>query len=149
MNLATAISIAADAHLVQTDKAGKAYILHPLRAMMRLRTDDEELMSIAVLHDVVEDVDYWTIEQLKGCGFSDRVCNALDCLTHREGENYDSYIARIAANEDAILCKIEDLRDNSDIMRLKGLRQKDFKRIEKYHRAFAFLQNALLTIHGK
>lgn len=53
--LGKAIAIAATAHQSATDKGGKAYILHPLRVMMRLRTDDEELMQIAVLHDVVED----------------------------------------------------------------------------------------------
>lgn len=53
--LAKAIQFAADKHSNQTDKGGNAYILHPLRMMMRLRTTDEELMAIAVLHDTVED----------------------------------------------------------------------------------------------
>ena len=55
--LASAIALAAKGHEQQVDKGGHAYILHPLRMMMQLRTTDEELMSIAVLHDVIEDTD--------------------------------------------------------------------------------------------
>jgi hypothetical protein len=64
-------------------------------------------------------------------------------LTHAPDEPYDAYIKRIATNRDATKIKLEDLRDNSDITRLKGLRQKDFERMEKYHRAFLFLQKTL------
>lgn len=39
-----AVLITAENHLGQRDKGGKAYILHPIRLAMRLRTDDEELM---------------------------------------------------------------------------------------------------------
>lgn len=53
--LGKAIAITSAVHQNQLDKGGHAYILHPIRIMMRLRTDDEELMTIAILHDVVED----------------------------------------------------------------------------------------------
>ncbi|MFP5392790.1 MAG: hypothetical protein ACLGI6_14780 [Gammaproteobacteria bacterium] len=49
----TAIKLAVDAHAGQRDKAGRPYILHPLRVMHRFT--DETLQSIAVLHDVPED----------------------------------------------------------------------------------------------
>jgi len=44
--LGKAIAIASKVHEKQKDKGGKAYILHPIRIMMRLRTDDEELMQL-------------------------------------------------------------------------------------------------------
>lgn len=144
--LGKAISIAAQSHEKVCDKGGKAYILHPIRIMMRLRTDDEELMQIAILHDVVEDDPSWTLEELLEAGFDPRVVNALECLTHRENESYGDYIKRVATNEDAIRVKIEDLRDNSDITRLKGISPKDIKRMEKYHRSFLFLQNAMKNL---
>lgn len=50
-----AILIAAEAHKGEKDKAGAAYILHPLRMMMRMKTEAE--MMTAILHDVVEDTD--------------------------------------------------------------------------------------------
>lgn len=145
--LGLAVALAASVHEHQTDKGGNAYILHPLRLMMRLRTKDEELMCIAVLHDTIEDSEEKvTIETLRDLGFSERVLSALTLLTHDHKIPYDVYIKGIAVNEDAIRIKIEDLKDNSDITRLKGLRQKDFERLEKYHRAYLFLQTTLETM---
>ena len=132
--LGTAIKLAATVHENQRDKGGNAYILHPMRIMMRLRTVDEELMEIAILHDVVEDSTI-TFTALQELGFSPRVLTALALLTHAPSEPYDDYIKRIATNKDATRVKLEDLRDNSDVTRLKGLREKDFKRLEKYARA--------------
>ena len=51
--LETAIKLAIDAHHGQYDKAGKPYILHPLRLMMQCET--EALKIVAVLHDEIED----------------------------------------------------------------------------------------------
>lgn len=139
--LGMAISIAAQAHEKQTDRGGKAYILHPIRLMMRLRTNDEDLMQIAILHDVVEDNEMWTFERLDAIGFSSRVIEALKCLSHLDpNEPYESYIERIGKNMDAIKVKKEDLRDNSDITRLKGLSDKDLLRTRKYHKAFIRLK---------
>ncbi len=137
--LGTAIRIAASVHEKQTDRGGNAYLLHPIRIMLRLRTNDEELMAMAILHDVVED-STWTLEALRQEGMSDRVLEALECLTHPNDEPYEEYIKRVATNVDAIKIKLEDLRDNSDITRLKGLRKKDFERIEKYHKAYVYLE---------
>lgn len=142
--LGHAIALAAGVHEDQCDKGGKAYILHPIRAMMRLRTEDEELMCIVILHDCIEDSKgVVTIEMLREQGFSERVLTALKLLTHDPAVPYDEYIRLISTNRDATRSKIEDLRDNSDIMRLKGLRDKDFERMKKYHRAFLFLQKAI------
>nr|WP_200931688.1 HD domain-containing protein [Paenibacillus sp. Leaf72] len=48
-----AIEIAAKAHEQQKDKAGHPYILHPLRVMLSLNTEEERI--VGVLHDVLED----------------------------------------------------------------------------------------------
>ena len=53
--LEKAIQIAARAHEGQKDKAGQAYILHPLRVMLRTGNDTERICG--VLHDVIEDTD--------------------------------------------------------------------------------------------
>ncbi len=140
--LATAIRIAAQVHEHQKDKGGSAYILHPMRVMMRLRTTDEELMSIAILHDVVEDSS-WTDEMLKDAGMSDRVITALGFLTKQPNDTYEMYIQRMVFNRDAMIVKLQDLKDNSDISRMKGLREKDFERLVKYNKAYAFLEGKL------
>jgi hypothetical protein len=138
--LAKAIQIAAEAHLNQVDKGGKPYILHPLWVMDRVRHLGEDYMIVAVLHDVVEDSD-WTIEKLRDEGFNPKVISALMYLTHGyfSSNNYDEYIRLIATNEIARQVKLRDLEHNSKITRLKGLRKKDFDRLEKYHRAYTYL----------
>ena len=134
-----AVSIAAQAHKGQRDKAGAPYLLHPLRMMMRMST--EAAMMAAVLHDVVEDTD-WTLERLREAGFSDEVLEAVDCLTHREGESYQEFVERVRVNPIARQVKIADLEDNMNIRRISQLGAKDLERLEKYHRAWCVLTSA-------
>ncbi len=143
-----ALQIASKAHAGRKDKGGKSYILHPIRIAMRLRTEDEELMAIAIMHDVVEDSDYTFID-LEKLGFSARVIAALKLLTHYKGQSYDEYIDNMAHNIDALKVKREDLRDNSDITRLKGVTEKDIKRMEKYQRAYLKVTEYIKQIEGK
>lgn len=140
--LGKAIRIASTIFEPIIDKGGQPYILHCLRVMDNLHTDDEELECIAVLHDVPEDDPRGAevvLEDLRRLGFSDRVLKALDLLTHRKDVPYDDYIKAISFNADATKVKLADLKDNSDITRLKGLSKKDFDRMEKYHRSFVYL----------
>lgn len=44
-----------NAHADQYDKGGNPYILHPLKVMHYLKTDDVELQCIALGHDIIED----------------------------------------------------------------------------------------------
>jgi (p)ppGpp synthase/HD superfamily hydrolase len=138
--LAKAIALAANVFENKTDKSEQPYILHCLRVMNGVDQNDSELMQIAILHDVVEDTDI-TLQYLSSTGFSTRVIVALNLLTHKETDTYEDYIKGIATNKDAVAVKLSDLKDNSNITRLKGLRKKDFDRIEKYHKAFVYLSN--------
>ena len=131
-----AVSIAAQAHRGQKDKAGAPYLLHPLRMMLRM--DTEAAMMAAVLHDVVEDTD-WTLERLREVGFSEEVLEALDCLTHREGESYQQFVERVRTNPIARQVKIADLEDNMNVRRINRLGPRDLERLEKYHRAWRAL----------
>lgn len=135
--LERAISIAVEAHRGQQDRNGAPYILHPLRMMCCVATEAEKV--VAVLHDVVEDTD-WTFEDLKREGFDDGTLKALDCLTKREGEDYEDFIQRSAKNSLAHRVKIADLEDNMDVRRLKRVTEKDRERLEKYLRAWRELQ---------
>ena len=141
--LAIAIKIASETHVDQFDKGGKPYILHPIHLMQQLLFD-LELAAIAVLHDVIEDsqgvVD---AEYLRRQGLSERVIVAVELLTHKKGQSYlTSYIPSICENYDAVRVKRKDLEHNSNITRLKGVREKDLRRIEKYHKAFSLLSEA-------
>jgi len=137
--LATAISFAADCHKNQFDKAGMPYILHPLKVLHYLKTDDLELMCIAVLHDVIEDC-HVTSVTLRKIGMSERVISGVIALTRVSKETYEDMMSRLTANQDAIQVKLCDLRHNSDIRRLKDVTDKDFERMKKYHRMHKTLE---------
>lgn len=138
--LETAIRIAVEAHAGQKDKNGQPYILHPLRVMARVLTDEEKI--VAVLHDVLEDTP-WTADQLQDRGFPSHILQALECVTKRTGEAYDDFITRSASNPIAIRVKIADLEDNMDLRRLPRITPKDQERLSKYlaahHRLSAHL----------
>lgn len=135
--LEDAIALAVEAHRGQRDKSGKAYILHPLRVMMRLETDTERM--VAILHDVVEDTP-WTLERLRGLGYPEEVLSALDCLTKREGETYEAFIERVLPHPLARRVKRADLEDNMDVRRLLAFTERDAERMARYRAAWARLQ---------
>jgi (p)ppGpp synthase/HD superfamily hydrolase len=137
--LEKAISIAIKAHEGQVDKAGKEYILHPLRVMLKMSGRDE--MIVAILHDVAEDTNI-TLSQLKKYGFSNKIINALGCVTKKDQEVYDNFINRIKKNKLAIKIKIADLQDNLDLKRIPNPKKKDFERIKKYKKALKILNNS-------
>ena len=140
MNLAIAIAITAEAFKNKKDRSGKPYIMHCIRVMNNLHSNDEELNCIAILHDLLEDChDKFNVKKLYELGFSERVVKAVDLMTHNKNVSYDDYIKILAINEDCRKVKLADLTDNSDITRLKGLTKKDFDRMEKYHRCFVYL----------
>ena len=139
-SLGRAIEIAVTAHAGQVDKGSKPYILHPLWVMNQVRHLGDEAMIVAVLHDVIEDTDV-TLEDLAREGFGINVICALDLLDFRD-KNYDNQIKTIAIDNGlAKAIKLKDLEHNSRITRLKGLRKKDFDRIEKYHKAYTYLMD--------
>ena len=132
--LERAIEIATEAHRGQEDKAGNDYIQHPLRVMEAGKTINEKI--VGVLHDVVEDTD-WSFERLAEEGFSSKVIEALKCVTKlSEEEPYNEFIERVKVNPLAVAFKLNDLTDNMDIRRLNELTDKDFKRLQKYHKAY-------------
>lgn len=131
--LERAIEIAVQAHTGQIDKAGKPYILHPLRVMLKCET--EKQMIVAVLHDVLEDTPV-TRESLEHEGFSKEILDALQCVTKiSDDEDYDAFIDRIVPNPIARAVKLRDLEDNMDLRRLPDPEAKDFKRLKKYIKA--------------
>ena len=132
--LERAIEIATQAHDGQVDKAGNAYIGHPLRVMAMGKNEQEKIAG--VLHDIVEDTP-WTFEMLEAEGFAPEIIAALKCVTKiSENEDYDDFIERVKKNPLAVAVKINDLTDNMDIRRLPYLSDKDVKRLKKYLKAY-------------
>ena len=138
MNLAKAIEIAASAHSEQKDKGGSPYILHPIRVMMSLNTEEEKI--VGVLHDVVEDSEDWDFDRLREEGFAEDIISALKSVTKQsDAENYEAFIERAGRNQIGRNVKIADIKDNLDITRIGPLKEKDLLRINKYKNALSKL----------
>lgn len=142
-----ALEIATTAHDGQTDKFGVAYIFHPLRAMARVASWGEEAQMVALLHDVIEDSNDWTLERLREEGFSASVVAGVDAMTKRDDEENDDngddgymrFVARAGQNSLGKIVKIADLEDNMDIRRMPTIGSRDAARLNKYLRAWQFL----------
>lgn len=140
--LSKAIHLATNAHHNQFDRGGNPYILHVLTVMNLLENPDEELQTIALLHDVIEDTDT-TFEDLRTQGFTERVITAVALLTKMPGQTYEEYKAGVFSNTDAMRVKAADLTHNSDIRRLKGVTERDIQRMARYHKFFLEIQSRL------
>jgi (p)ppGpp synthase/HD superfamily hydrolase len=151
--LTRAIVIAAEAHHGQVDKAGAPYILHPLRVMLAMSTDDERIA--AVLHDVVEDGrPVWDFARLAAEGFKPEIIAALRAVTklpededpegdsaENKRDRYLKFIERAAADPIGRVVKRADLLDNCNLSRIPNPGPKDHARVEKYRAAIALLDN--------
>lgn len=136
------LTLAVNGHAGQFDRGGKPYILHPLKVMHYLKSDDEELQCMALGHDLIEDTKV-TYKELIDAGISSRVILGIKALTKMPGETYDEYKARVFENRDAMQVKLADLRHNTDIRRLKGVTTKDIERTAKYYEFYTQLQALL------
>lgn len=137
--LDNAITLAAVAHGGQYDRGGKPYILHCIHVMQEVEHLGESAMICAILHDALEDTDL-TVEDLRVAGLTKAEINVILTLTHTASHSYEEYIQECRKTTLSRLIKMADLRHNSDITRLKGVREKDFERMKKYHKAYRTLQ---------
>ena len=133
-----AYEIAKRAHLGQIDKAGEDYIKHPEKVASFVNSDEEK--AVAYLHDVIEDTEL-TLEDLREYGFSKEVLEAVDVITKKKGQDYQTYLNSVKENKLARVVKLADLRHNSDLTRLINITEKDIERKEKYQKAIDFLNS--------
>ena len=133
-----AYEIAKKAHLGQIDKAGEDYIKHPEKVASFVNSDEEK--AVAYLHDVIEDTEL-TLEDLREYGFSEEVLEAVDVITKKKGQDYQTYLNTVKENKLARVVKLADLRHNSDLTRLINITEKDRERKEKYQKAIDFLNS--------
>lgn len=137
--LERALLIAALAHSGQKDKAEQPYILHPLRMMLKLDTDEERI--VALLHDVLEDTAIG-LDELQEAGFSESVLEAVQILTRQPDESRMQAAMRAAQNPLALKVKLADNADNLDVKRLPVLTDADNERLREYRKIRRFLLKA-------
>lgn len=102
--------IAREAHAGQTDKIDRPFVDHLERVASTLTGTEQQM--VALLHDVVEKGEGWTLHRLSMAGFPQTVVDAVDALTRREGESDIDLASRAASNALAKPVKMADLRDN-------------------------------------
>ena len=107
--------------------------------MHLLHTDDEELMAIAVGHDLIEDTFLAKGQSLQEAivflqneGFTQRITTGIVGMTKLPGQSPAAYRLQVKGSLDTIRVKMADLRHNSDVRRLKGVSQKDLDRVAYY-----------------
>lgn len=138
--LARAATISAQAHEKDVDKSGEPYFLHPFRIAQAL-SPLHKVMTVAFLHDVVEDTDI-TIEDLSKEGFDLDILAATEAITRRDlgPGSYDGYLKVVQRNLFATMVKVKDIEDNLSVQRLSLLPiGKAHQLFTKYSGAKSFL----------
>ena len=131
-----ALSIARKAHEGQLDKAGVDYIEHPIYVASQVDTEEEK--AVALLHDVIEDSPV-SAEELLQAGLPETVVTAVQVLTKKKEQDYQTYLETVKKNPLARVVKLADLKHNSDLSRLTSITKKDRERLRKYKKAIDFL----------
>ena len=131
-----ALSIATEAHRGQFDKAGVDYIEHPIYVASQVDTEEEK--AVALLHDVIEDSPV-SAEELLQAGLPETVVTAVQVLTKKKEQDYQTYLETVKKNPLARVVKLADLKHNSDLSRLSSITEKDRERLKKYKKAIDFL----------
>lgn len=141
MNPLEAFQLAARLHTGQVDNAGRPYIEHLARVMLRVQAAGGDLIQqiAALLHDAIEDGKA-SAEQLVWLGVPAAAIGLIVALTKRKGQGYEDYLAGVKANPRALLIKWADLEDNRDPQRLAVLPEAVAQRLRlKYERAAQLL----------
>ena len=80
------------------------------------------------------------MERLRSEGFPEHLIEALRSVTKRDGEDYEDFVRRAAANRIGRRVKLADLHDNCDLSRIAAPSERDFERIDKYRRAIDLIE---------
>ena len=105
------------------------YIHHP--AAVAASFESDYCKSVAWLHDVLEDTEA-DLGELPAA-FPDEIVDAVIAITKKNGEDYQQYLERVAANPLAKMVKIADIKHNLSDSPI-------VKQIEKYTKALRFLE---------
>ena len=107
-------------------KIGLPYAIHPVRVVLLLMLvgcRDEEILSAALLHDVLEDT-YFEREDLEFFGFPKEILDSVEILTKKPEETYLNYILRCSTDKNAKMVKLADLKHNLSDLSYGSMRDK-------------------------
>lgn len=132
MHLLDVFQLACRLHTGQVDKAGRPYIEHLTRVLLRVQAAGGDLVQqkAGLLHDAIEDGKA-SAEQLLRLGVSTDVIELVVKLTKRKEQHYADYLEAVKRSPQALGVKLADLADNSDPMRLAALPVEVAQRLQK------------------
>ena len=142
MDILRAYKIACQLHAGQTDKAGRPYIEHLTRVLLRVQMDggDRFQQIAALLHDSIED-EKTTADELLALGVPSEAVVLVQALTKREEQSYEDYLRGLSGSCRVLPVKMADLDDNTDPERLELLPERQRMRLQaKYAQAWDILQ---------
>jgi len=145
--LQEAIDFALTKHQGQVDKAGRPYFGHVLRVALSVLPYGEEYTIAALLHDVVEDCNITLVEIEQKWG--SHVSEAVNALSRRPNEIYSDFVERASKNVISRVVKLADLEDNMQPERIAVLPVEQQGIIQRYAKAYEFLQTAASESHTK
>lgn len=142
MDRYAALQHAIKAHGPETDWCGNLYVYHPMAVADRVAAHWHETppalldgipgvnvesgVIVALLHDVLEDTDYF----LAPTDFSDPEWDALQRVTRFPGETYREYIEKAAGSPLSIIVKLADLSHNMSDERKENLDESQLARAQ-------------------
>ena len=124
-DFADIVSTAQLAHLNQTRRDGRPYIVHPLEVLRIVRQfypDDRRTQLVAVLHDAMEDgiENFGSLDELESHvigSISDQaeaeaVLDVVRLLTHSSSQSYVGYVVGLLGHRTALRVKLADMLNN-------------------------------------
>lgn len=133
------------------DKAGAPYVEHlyavateaaRIAMSSRFYADVDEVFVVGLLHDLVEDIDGWTVEKV-ALKYGVAIASSVDNLTKRVSESRDDYLARVALNHVSLIVKIADARHNSDVSRFENPTPSEIAKCAEYAKLAEYLESLL------
>jgi (p)ppGpp synthase/HD superfamily hydrolase len=132
---------AQEAHHGQVDKLGVDYMAHVEAVATAVALLGPNAMTVALLHDVVEDSPNAALADLDAIKkrFGSTVSAAVDAMTKRDGEAYELYLQRVRDNPIACAVKIADIAHNTSRIPLLSNQSERARLLRKYGAALTDL----------
>lgn len=131
------------------DKAGTAYKYHCFEVAKRAYAialghdvDADKVYIAALLHDLVEDIEHWTIEDVAR-EFGEDVATIVDNVTKRAGESAEDYMKRVKLLPESVIVKAGDSGHNSVVDRFEAPTEVEIASCAKYAKLSAELLGTL------
>ena len=125
------------------DPNTRAGVLHPLRVMANMKTNDEELNCIALGHELLNKTTM-PLRNIVEVGMSDRVIEGL--LLLKEAPTLDETLDNICSSYDSARVGLACLLDRGALLGNVGCNKEKQRAGEELHRAYMRIARELNTI---